>query len=121
MFCRNCGAQNDDNAMKCARCGGALGAAAASDVPAQTVPNYLVHAILVTIFCCLPFGIVGIVYAAQVNSKLAGGDYQGALDSSGKAKTWTLVGFLCGLVATLLYVSMMILGIMAGGGQGMNQ
>ena len=37
-----------------------------------SVPNYLVQAILTTIFCCLPFGIVAIVFAAQVNGKLAG-------------------------------------------------
>lgn len=67
----------------------------------QTVPNYLVPAILTTLFCCMPFGIVSIVYAAQVNSKLAGGDLAGAMDSSQKAKTWalwsagiTIVGFL---------------------------
>jgi len=39
----------------------------------KAVPNYLVQAILCTICCCLPFGIVAIVYAAQVNGKVAGG------------------------------------------------
>ena len=38
------------------------------------VPNNLVWAILSTLFCCLPAGIVSIVYAAQVNGKLAAGD-----------------------------------------------
>lgn len=43
----------------------------------QTRPrNYLVESILVTIFCCQPFGIVGIVFASQVNSKHASGDYE---------------------------------------------
>ncbi len=37
-------------------------------------PNYLVWAILCTIFCCLPLGIASIVFAAQVNGKYAGGD-----------------------------------------------
>lgn len=37
------------------------------------MPTYLAPAILTTIFCCLPFGIVSIVYAAQVNGKLAAG------------------------------------------------
>ena len=33
------------------------------------VPNNLVWAILTTLFCCLPAGIVSIVYAAQVNGR----------------------------------------------------
>ncbi|MFZ3275199.1 MAG: CD225/dispanin family protein, partial [Lutibacter sp.] len=41
--------------------------------------NYLIESILVTIFCCLPFGIVGIVFAAQVNAKFDAGDYEGAI------------------------------------------
>ena len=43
------------------------------------VPNHLVWAILSTLFCCLPLGIVSIVFAAQVNGKLAAGDVAGAL------------------------------------------
>ena len=49
-------------------------------------PNYLVWAILSTIFCCLPFGIASIVFAAQVNGKYALGDVAGAQDSSAKAR-----------------------------------
>ena len=41
--------------------------------PGTTVPNYLVFAILATVFCCLPTGIPAIVYAAQVNGKLQAG------------------------------------------------
>lgn len=66
------------------------------------VPNYLAQAILVTIFCCLPFGIPAIVFAAQVNGKLAAGDYEGARASSRKAKTWTWVAFGVGLGAILI-------------------
>ena len=38
---------------------------------AGDVPNYLVWAILATIFCCIPFGIVAIVYSSQVSGHLA--------------------------------------------------
>ena len=76
----------------------------------QPVPNYLVQAILVTLFCCLPFGIVSIVYAAQVNTKLAAGDYAGALDASQKARTWSLWSFGIGLVFGLAYFGLIILG-----------
>ena len=80
----------------------------------QTVPNYLVQSILVTLFCCLPFGIVSIVYAAQVNSKLAAGDYAGALEASQKAKTWSMWSFIIGLVFSLAYFALMMLGAIAG-------
>lgn len=63
------------------------------------VPNYLVWAVLATLFCCLPAGIVSIVYAAQVNGKLAAGDLEGALRASNSAKTWALISVALGLVA----------------------
>lgn len=71
---------------------------------APYVPNYLAQAILVTIFCCLPFGIPAIVFAAQVNGKLTAGDYEGAKESSRKAKTWTWVAFGVGLGFMLIWV-----------------
>ena len=73
-----------------------------------SVPNYLVQAILVTIFCCLPAGVVSIVFAAQVNGKLQAGDYQGALDASKNAKTWAWVSFGFGLAVAVIYLLFVI-------------
>jgi hypothetical protein len=70
--------------------------------PARYVPNYLVQAILTTIFCCLPFGIVAIVFAAQVNGKLAAGDYAGATQTSNQAKMWCWIAFGIGLVCQVI-------------------
>ncbi|MEM9826252.1 MAG: CD225/dispanin family protein [Planctomycetota bacterium] len=61
-------------------------------------PNYLVQSILVTLCCCLFFGIVAIVYAAQVDSKWSAGDYQGAMTSSKNAKTWCILALVLGLL-----------------------
>jgi len=52
----------------------------------------------------MPFGIVAIVYSAQVNGKLKAGDYEGALESSNKAKTWGWVSFGIGLAIGLIQV-----------------
>jgi len=60
--------------------------------------NYLLESILVTMCCCQPFGIVGIVFASQVNSKYAAGDYLGAQQASNDAKKWVTWGFASGLV-----------------------
>lgn len=62
------------------------------------VDSYLVWAILVTLFCFLPTGIVAIVYSSQVSTKLAAGDYPGAVESSNKAKTWSIISAVIGVV-----------------------
>lgn len=66
-------------------------------------PNYLVPAILATIFCCLPLGIASIVFAAQVNGKHAAGDYAGAQEASRKAKQFAIWSLAAGLVVIVLY------------------
>lgn len=71
--------------------------------PVPHVKNYLVESILCTICCCLPFGIPGIVFAAQVDSKLKNGDVAGAQEASEKAKKWTLVSFIVGIVVKIAY------------------
>ena len=74
----------------------------------EKINNYLVPAILATLFCCLPTGIVAIIMAAQVNSKLAQGDVAGARDSAKKAKTWTFVSVGLGLLAIILWVVLVV-------------
>jgi hypothetical protein len=68
--------------------------------------NWLVESILVTLFCCLPFGIVGIVNAASVNSKYDAGDFAGAEAASKAAGKWAKIGFFVGLAGIVLYVIM---------------
>lgn len=76
--------------------------------------NWLVESILVTLFCCLPFGIVGIVNAANVNAKFDAGDVEGAMRASSEAGKWTKIGFFVGLGGVVLYVLAMVLGIAGG-------
>ena len=66
--------------------------------------NWLVEAILVTLLCCLPFGVVGIIFAAQVNTKQQAGDMEGAEKSRREAAKWNKLGFWIGLGVILLYV-----------------
>ena len=86
--------------------------------PPDSVPNYLVQSILVTIFCCMPLGIVAIVFAAQVNGKLAMGDYAGAVDASKKAKLFSWIGFgsfFAGIVVYLIFVAIIFAGAASHG------
>ena len=118
IFCTTCGRQNIGTASHCSQCGNVLlhpqhnGKGISVGM---TVPNYLVQAILVTIFCCVPFGIPAIVFAAQVNSKLEGGDYTGAVEASKKAKIWCWVSFLLGLGIVVVYLSFAVIGVLMDG------
>ena len=119
MYCRQCGTQNDDNNYKCTGCGGVLqgGAPAAPPAPEPgrfvEIPTYLATSILVTIFCCLPTGIVAIVYASQVGSLVAAGRYPEAKRASDNAKTWSWVSAGLGLVAVFLYF-VLFAGVLSG-------
>ena len=84
-------------------------AEAGAPLPPGTVPNHLVGAILATIFCCWPFGVPAIVFAARVNGLLARGDLAGATDASKKAGTWMWIAFGLGLAVQLLYAAFMLL------------
>ncbi len=80
------------------------------------VENNLVQAILVTMCCCLPFGIVSIVYASQVDGFARSGDRAGAEDAAEKSRNWANWGFGVGIAWILFYVV-----VMAGGRTQRNQ
>ena len=93
MFCKTCGSQIVDAAAVCPKCGVPVTGKTVSTAT-DKVPNHMVGAILTTLFCCLIGGIVSIVYAAKVNTKLAQGDIEGARAASKTAKTWIIVNML---------------------------
>ena len=79
--------------------GGGYGQAtgAAPQPPMQPMPKtWLVESILVTVFCCIPFGIVGIAYNT--------GNYILAQEKSKAAKKWTIWGLIAWIVGVVLYV-----------------
>lgn len=73
------------------------------------IPNYLVFAILTTVFCCLPAGVVSIVYAAQVNGKIAAGDIAGAMAASKNAKLWAMISAGVGFAFIALYIVFIVI------------
>ena len=77
-----------------------------------SIQNNLILAIFSTICCCMPFGVVSIVYAAQVDGLASRGEVARAQEAADKAKTWATASIVCGLIASLAYI---LLGIAAGG------
>jgi len=76
--------------------------------------TWLVESILVTLFCCLPFGIAGIVNAAKVESRFYAGDIEGANRSSADAKKWTTISFWIGIAVGVIYLIVVIAGAASG-------
>lgn len=62
-------------------------------------PSYLAWAIISTLCCCMPFGIVAIIYASKVNSLWLRGDVYGAQKASQRAQLWTILAIVLGLIA----------------------
>lgn len=76
--------------------------------------TYLLESILVTIFCCLPFGIPAIVYASKVDMYFYSGLYEKSLECSQKASKWTLAALITGVLGALLYGLFIMFVVMLG-------
>lgn len=112
MYCSGCGAQNPDIATYCVQCGRVMSGQITGPPPSKP-DNYLVWSILATLFCCPIPGVIGIVYAAQVDSRYYARDYDGAQAAAKSAKTWTLVAFGLGLAWLLIYGAMVAFSLVA--------
>lgn len=73
--------------------------------------NYLVESILVTILCCLPLGIVGIINATKVEGLYRSGDIEGANKAAADAKKWTTYGAIAGVVVLVIYGILTAIGV----------
>ena len=63
-------------------------------------------AILTTILCCLPLGVVSIVFSTQVNSKWAQGDFDGALNSAKRARQFAMWSAIALGIGVVLYLGL---------------
>ena len=82
----------------------------------QKPDNYLVWAILSTLLCCLPFGIVAIVKSSKVATLWYAGNHAEAIQASNDAKKWSIISAVVGLVGGLLYVIFYVILVAIGVG-----
>lgn len=117
-FCTKCGSEQNGNERFCTHCGTPFDVTdtqkSVTDTPkmqetsSEPIPcpkkpdNYMVWAILCTLLCCLPFGIVSIVYAAKVDGLYLAGDYQGAQEAADQARVYFTIGIGCGIAVYII-------------------
>lgn len=78
----------------------------------QRPENYLTWAIVVTVCCCLPLGIVSLVFANNVNKYWDAGDYDKAIKTSQQAKLWCIITACAGGLSILGgFIMFMIAGV----------
>lgn len=66
--------------------------------------NHLDLAILSTILCCLPLGIMSIICASKVNRLYMTGDYAGANEASKDAEKYAHWAAIAGIICMLLAI-----------------
>lgn len=79
--------------------------------PTTKPNNNLVGAILATFLLSLVFGIVSWVFAAKVDKQWYAGDYDGAVESAKKSKTWFWVALGVGIFRILFYTMIFVAGV----------
>lgn len=112
MFCKNCGTELQDGTRFCTQCG------ADQTAPMTAYPSksgrpstHMALSIIVTLCCCIPFGVVGIVYAAKVDPAWNAGRLQEAREYSRKARNWSLWGIGLTLLFYLAYIILIVAGV----------
>lgn len=76
--------------------------------------NYLIWAILSTLFCCLPLGVVSIVYSSKVDGQYNAGDFGGAQDSADKAKKFAMWSAISAGIVIVIYIIIVVIAIASG-------
>ena len=76
--------------------------------------TYLVWAILATLLCCMPFGIVSIVKASQVSTLYYQGNYAEACAASRAARNWAIASAVSSGAIVLVYVAVFFGAVLIG-------
>ncbi len=71
--------------------------------------NNLVWAILSTVLCCLPLGIVAIIKSTSVNTLWAQGQYDEARKAADDAKKFAMWGAGASVVFIILYILFIVI------------
>ena len=79
--------------------------------PSSNLPQPSTHmalAIITTLMCCLPTGIVAIMKSSKVESLYYAGRYDEAVDASKSSMNWSIAGIVISLIGWLAYVLLVV-------------
>ena len=114
-YCSRCGSEVSDDQRFCSNCGAEIhtdvdyspemdmdeSTTISSQIP--DINTHLAKAIIATLICCAPVGVVAIYYAASVNGKLLKGNIEEARIASEKADKWGNWSIGVGIILGLFY------------------
>ena len=121
MKCANCGRDFEDTLEECPHCHGGRDVAdwparmrkkfTDRETPAgEPPPTNLVLAILTALCCCMPLGVVAIVYAAMAEGNVGSGDYAAARRNAAQASNYITWGVILGILGCVAAVVLSIAG-----------
>jgi hypothetical protein len=76
----------------------------------EKIPTYLWQSIVAIICCCLPAGVVSLVYAIKVDPAIQAGDISAAKEASKNAKMWFWISFGVGIVVQCVFFGLGVIG-----------
>lgn len=116
MFCTKCGKQLPETSNFCPQCGAVCNPTCEDNVETKTnnttrqkPNNHLIMAIVSTLLFFWPFGVVSIVYASKVDTKIKEGNYEEAEEASGKARSWWLASLITAVVGWVIAIIILVL------------
>ncbi|XP_072051096.1 interferon-induced transmembrane protein 1-like isoform X2 [Amphiura filiformis] len=71
--------------------------------------DHMIYAIIVTMFCCFPCGIVALIRSFDVRRRFMAGDIAGAETAIRESKKWSLAGLVSGIIWTAIWMLAVIL------------
>ena len=127
-FCSSCGNELVSEVKFCSECGASTSAGPIESLRERPQPtprpggsvhapsvrsrggrrpyvnSHLTKAIITTLLCCLPLGVIAIVYASSVEAKVSAGDLIGARIASRKANDWGNYSIIAAVVGGFVYL-----------------
>lgn len=85
------------------------------NIPPLKPNTWLWQSIVITLCCSPLFGIIALVNAVQVSSSYSAGNYEKAERASKRARLWTLVGLIAGIIYYIVMIILMTTGNLPAG------
>lgn len=71
--------------------------------------NNLIWAVLCTVMCCVPLGVVAIIKSTEVEKYWKQGEYELAQKAANDAKKWSLIGAGATAVVLIIYFAFILI------------